>query len=70
MTDQQAHARLVEVEFHNAGFVTDRFNASVHISLSNRKVSKMEIETFLEQHFEGCAFTVESVNDGVEVTVE
>lgn len=70
MTEQQQHARLVASEFYQAGFVTDLFKANVHVSLINRKVSKMEVEAFLDQHFEGCSFTVQSVFDGVEVTVE
>lgn len=70
MTDQQQHARLVENEFYQAGYTTDRFNASIHISLQNRKVTKMEVETILDDIFEGCSFIVEQVSDGVEVTVE
>jgi hypothetical protein len=70
MTDQQQHTRLVADKFYSVGFMTDRFKTSVHISLSNRKVSKIEIDTFLDQEFEGCSFIVEQVYNGVEVTVE
>lgn len=33
-------------------------------------IIKMQVEHILDKEFEGCSFIVESVNNGVEVTVE
>ena len=49
---------------------TNRFREIVYISLQNRKVSKMEVETFLEQYFEGCSFIVKSSGNSVGIIVE
>lgn len=69
MTDQEHYVRMAASEFRRAGFRVSFFSNVIHVSLS-RKVSKVEVETFLEQEFEGCSFSVKQLSDGVEVTVE
>lgn len=67
------HANLVAHELREAGFETTISDNQVNVSLRNRKVSKAEVETVLEQIFEDISFKVETALffapfDGVRVT--
>lgn len=62
---------LTADELKNAGFEVkvNASNKSIFVSLKNRKPSKMEIETALEQRFDEIKFNVTSLSDCVLVTV-
>lgn len=63
------NANLVADELKNSGFQTKVIVSNgVKVSLSNRKPSKMEVETALEQIFDSIQFQVIGVPDGVLVT--
>ena len=70
MTNQQAQTDLLDSQLWQAGFMATRIKVNaVRVSLSSRQISKMEVENFLNQEFEGCEFTLEYVFNGIEVTV-
>lgn len=62
------NANLVADELHAVGFRTKVLvSNAVEVSLSNRKPSRMEVETALEQIFEGINFQVKSLSNSVLV---
>lgn len=63
------HANLVASEVKFQGFRTKVFTSnSVIVSLTNRKVSTMEVEKVLEQIFDAPLFTVQSTTGAVLVS--
>ena len=65
------NANLIADELHKAGFRTKVVTSNcVAVSLTNRKPSTMEVETALNDIFEGIAFDVRSVNNAVLVMWE
>ena len=62
------HQNLVANELSNAGFKAEIFGDSVIVTLTNRKVSQMEVETALDQIFDGNVFDCTSIANGVLVS--
>lgn len=63
------NANLVADELHSAGFRTKVLTSNgVIVSLISRKVSTMEVETALDQIFDGIDFHCQSTIDGVLVS--
>lgn len=58
---------LVASELHKAGFAVVETSNTVSVYLKNRKPSTMEVETVLEQVFDGIQFEVKSTNNAVIV---
>jgi len=64
------HTQLTATELKNIGFETEIFTSeTVIVSLTSRKVSKMEVETALNQIFDSIEFKLQSTNNGVMVTI-
>lgn len=63
-----AHTNLVANELKAVGFKAQAKGNAVEVSLSNRKPSKMEVETALEQVFDSIQFEVRSTNNSVLVS--
>ena len=62
------HTNLVANELHSAGFKSQVFTKNmVLVSLTNRKPSKMEVLTALDQNFESINFSCQSTPQGVLV---
>jgi len=61
------HLNLVADELHKAGFGIVQNQNSVSVYLKNRKPSAMEVETALDQIFEGIEFQVKSTSNAVIV---
>ena len=59
------HQILVATEIKKAGFVTELFANGIIVKLTNRKVSKMEVETALNQIFDEIQFDLQSLSTGV-----
>ncbi len=58
---------IIAQTFKNAGFKVRNNNHSVFVSLSTRKVSKLEIWRVLDTELEGIQFSIESNGSEVEV---
>jgi sensor domain CHASE-containing protein len=64
------HAVVVENELFNKGFKARVVvGQMVEVSLSNRKVSQMEVRQALEETFEEIEFSLANTANGVLVTV-
>lgn len=65
----QTQANLVANEMQSAGFVAKAtIGAAVQVSLTNRKVSRIEVETALGQLFSGIEFDCQSATGSIIVT--
>jgi len=63
------NANLVADELHETGFRTKVFTSNgVIVSLTNRKVGRIEVETALDQIFDGLQLNCQSISEGVLVT--
>lgn len=62
------HTNVVKAELNQMGFVVDSFAGKVFVSLTNRKVSQMEVEQALDQAFGEIQFNCLSTQNGVLVS--
>jgi hypothetical protein len=64
------HLNLVASELHRSGFKTTKLGNRVWARLSNRGITRMEIQHILDEKFEGIEFELHSTGSGVLITVE
>lgn len=59
---------LIISEIRNAGFIAEPFGSGVHVELSNRKISSIEVSHVTDRVFEDIHFDFHSTNRGVALT--